>query len=68
MSHEMSLECPCCGDDAFPPDARVFDGQKVECGCNCYVSADEDGADIVFGIDGCDCDERPVTESKGGEG
>ena len=50
------LECPCCGDvGAFADhDGFFYDGQPLVCGCDGWVSADEDGCYIV--ADDCEQD------------
>ena len=49
------LECPCCGDDgAVSVTGEFTDGQSLVCGCNGWVSVDEDdGAWINNGDDPC---------------
>lgn len=48
----MTLECPCCGDDACTGD-EFTDGQKLDCGCAGWVSVDEDDVYVVIGDDPC---------------
>ncbi len=37
----MSWEdCPCCGAATFPDDSKQWDGARVPCGCDCWVSVD----------------------------
>jgi hypothetical protein len=44
VAEQLTLECPCCGDDGVIVDSGgVFDGQGLMCGCPGWVSVDEDG-------------------------
>ena len=70
MSGWQWPECPCCGGFTFPDDSLQYDGERVPCGCDCWVSLDDPGdGELVGGIqqgDGpcpaCDAREQWVTD------
>lgn len=51
-----SIECPCCGCEAWygPYGGEVYDGQPLECGCKGHISVDSESEPDVF-IDDCEC-------------
>lgn len=59
----MSLECPCCGSEAFAAGQIVDDGQPGACGCLCWASFDAESSVAVAWDDEqpCPvCDLRPI--------
>ncbi len=42
MSSGRWEDCPCCGAATFPDGSTQWDGTRVPCGCDCWVSVDYD--------------------------
>jgi len=56
----VSLWCHCCGRLAFGPEALVYDGDPVPCGCPCWVSCDAETPAYIAGAE----DPCPVCEQE----
>ena len=55
-SEVISLECPCCGDDAWIGTEKdlIADGTLLICGCKGHISVDSESDPYVSTWD-CDC-------------
>lgn len=54
-------DCPCCGEATFADGSIQWDGTRVPCGCECWVSIDADAryGHITMGDGPCPaCDAR----------
>jgi hypothetical protein len=53
----VSIECSCCGDDAWygPADSEIADGTPLQCGCKGQISCDSETEPWV-NADECDCE------------
>ena len=54
---DLTIECPCCGDDAcYGQDGElVTDGQPLMCGCKGHMSVDSESEPEAWVDDACDC-------------
>ncbi len=52
----LTLECPCCGDDAWAgrEGDEILDGTPLRCGCKGQISCDSENAPAANASD-CDC-------------
>ena len=59
--NQITLECPCCGDEgaSADKDGLFWDEQSLECGCPGHVVVDEDDVWINNGDQPCPrCDKE----------
>ena len=57
--NQISLECSCCGDDAWVGQKgdEILDGTKLICGCSGWISCDSETEPWVNAYD-CDWEEK----------
>lgn len=60
---EMTIDCPCCGNEGAKADAEGYftNGQGLICGCRGSVVCDSETEPYVQ-ADKCDCHDREAAQ------
>lgn len=62
----LTIECSCCGDDAWigHEGDEILDGSPLACGCKGWISCDSETEPWVNAYD-CDCEGAAAPRREG---